>query len=55
MTLQQLRYVAAIDSHRSFASAAEALGVTQPTLSGMILKLEEELDVSLFDRTSRKV
>ena len=55
MTLQQLRYVAAIDSHRSFASAAEALGVTQPTLSGMILKLEEELDVRLFDRTSRKV
>ena len=55
MTLQQLKYVVAVDSHRSFALAAEALGVTQPTLSGMIGKLEEELDVRLFDRTSRKV
>ena len=46
MTLQQLRYVAAIDSHRSFASAAEALGVTQPTLSGMI----GSLTVSAFKK-----
>lgn len=55
MTLQQLRYVVAIDNHRSFAMAAEALGVTQPTLSGMVRKLEEELDVTLFERDSRKV
>lgn len=55
MTLQQLRYAVAIDSHHSFAGAAEALGVTQPTLSGMVGKLEEELDVRLFERTSRKV
>lgn len=55
MTLQQLRYVVAIEHHRSFAAAAEALGITQPTLSGMLGKLEEELDVQLFHRTSRKV
>lgn len=55
MTLQQLKYVVAIDRYRSFASAAEALDVTQPTLSGMVGKLEEELDVKLFERTSRRV
>lgn len=55
MTLQQLKYLVAIDHHCSFALAAEALDVTQPTLSGMIGKLEEELDVRLFERTSRKV
>ncbi len=55
MTLQQLKHIVAVDSHRSFALAAEALGLTQPTLSGMIGKLEDELDVMLFERTSRKV
>lgn len=55
MTLQQLKYVVAIDRYRSFAQAAEALDVTQPTLSGMVGKLEEELDVRLFERTNRKV
>ncbi len=55
MTLQQLKYVVAIDRYRSFAQAAEALDVTQPTLSGMVGKLEDELDVRLFERTNRKV
>ena len=40
MTLQQLKYLITIDHYRSFASAANALDVTQPTLSGMISKLE---------------
>ncbi len=55
MTLQQLRYIVEIDRYRSFAMAAEAMGVTQPTLSGMVGKLEDELDVRIFERTSRKV
>ena len=55
MTLQQLRYLISIDRHRSFARAAEALGITQPTLSAMLLKLEEELDVRIFERTNRSV
>jgi LysR family hydrogen peroxide-inducible transcriptional activator len=50
MTLQQLRYIVAIDEHRHFGKAAEACGLTQSTLSLMVKKLEEELDVRLFDR-----
>ena len=41
MTLQQLKDILAIDRHRNFAKAAEVLGVTQPTLSSMLSKLEE--------------
>ncbi len=51
MNLQQLEYIVAIDTHRSFAKAAVACFVTQPTLSSMVKKLEEELDVTLFDRS----
>ena len=50
MTLQQLRYIIAIDQYRHFGKAAEACGLTQSTLSLMVKKLEEELDVTLFDR-----
>lgn len=50
MTLQQIEYVVALFRTRHFAQAAEMCGVTQPTLSAMIQKLEEELDVKLFDR-----
>ena len=55
MTLQQLRYIVAIDRHRNFARAAEACQISQPTLSAMLQKLEEELDVRLFDRTNKQV
>ncbi len=55
MTLQQLRYIVAIDRHRNFARAAEACQISQPTLSTMLQKLEEELDVRLFDRTNKQV
>lgn len=55
MTLQQLQYMVAIDTHRHFARAAEACFVTQPTLSSMVRKLEEELGVVLFDRSKLPV
>lgn len=55
MTLQQLKYITALDHYRNFAKAAEACGVTQPTLSGMLMKLEEELDVRIFDRNNKTV
>lgn len=55
MTLQQLHYIVAIDTHRHFARAAEACFVTQPTLSSMVKKLEEELGVVLFDRSKSPV
>ena len=42
MTLQQLKYIVAIDRYRSFAKAAYALGISQPTLSAMLVKLEDE-------------
>lgn len=50
MTVQQLEYILAVDKCRHFARAAEYCGVTQPTLSAMIQKLEDELGVKLFDR-----
>jgi LysR family hydrogen peroxide-inducible transcriptional activator len=50
MNLQQLEYILAVDRCRHFAQAAEKCNVTQPTLSMMILKLEEELGVRIFDR-----
>jgi LysR family hydrogen peroxide-inducible transcriptional activator len=53
MTITQLHYIIAVDTHRHFARAAESCFVTQPTLSMQIHKLEEELGVTIFDR-SRK-
>ena len=55
MTLQQLRYVVAIDQYRHFGKAAEACELTQSTLSLMVKKLEEELDVILFDRDAHPI
>lgn len=55
MTIQQLEYILAVDQFRHFAKAAEHCRVTQPTLSAMIQKLEEELGVKLFDRTVQPV
>ncbi|ERI82128.1 putative oxidative stress regulatory protein OxyR [Bacteroides pyogenes F0041] len=55
MTIQQLEYVLAVDRFRHFARAAEHCRVTQPTLSAMIQKLEEELGVKLFDRAVQPV
>ena len=51
MNIQQLEYIIAVDRLRHFVNAAEACYVTQPTLSMMIRKLEEELDVQIFDRS----
>ena len=55
MTLQQMEYITAVYRLRHFAKAADECGVTQPTLSAMIQKLEAELGVKLFDRLSRQV
>ena len=45
----------ALDTHRHFQRAAEACGVSQPTLSALVQKLEEELDLTLFDRKSHPI
>jgi LysR family hydrogen peroxide-inducible transcriptional activator len=55
MNVQQLEYVIAVDNFRHFARAAEFCHVTQPTLSMMIQKMEEELDVKIFDRSKHPV
>ena len=55
MNLQQLEYLIAVDNHRHFVKAAEACFVTQATLSMMIKKLEQELDVIIFDRSKQPV
>lgn len=55
MTLQQLEYIIALDKTRHFVRAAEMCGVTQPTLSAMIQKLEDELDCRIFDRSSHPI
>ena len=55
MTLTELRYIVAVARERHFGRAAEACFVSQPTLSVAIKKLEEELDVKLFERGSSEV
>ena len=55
MTLAQLQYLVALDTHRHFGDAAAACGVTQPTLSGQLRRLEDELDVELIDRSRQPV
>ncbi|MDH7447059.1 LysR substrate-binding domain-containing protein [Aquimarina sp. 2201CG14-23] len=55
MTITQLRYVLAVAEHQNFTKAAEKTFVTQPTLSMQIQKLEEELDIQIFDRSKKPI
>ena len=55
MNLQELRYFAAVVEFRHFGRAAEACNVSQPTLSGQIRKLEDELGVTLLERNNKRV
>ena len=55
MTLQQLEYIVALEKFRHFTKAAEYCNVTQPTLSAMIQKLEDELEVKIFDRSQQPI
>ncbi len=55
MTITQLTYVLAIAEHKNFTKAAEKCFVTQPTLSTQIQKLEDELDILIFDRSKKPI
>ncbi|WP_144183420.1 LysR substrate-binding domain-containing protein [Elioraea rosea] len=55
MNLRDLRYILAVAEHQHFGRAAEACGVSQPTLSVQIRKIEDLLGVALFERSSRAV
>jgi LysR family hydrogen peroxide-inducible transcriptional activator len=54
-TIVQLEYIVAVDNYRHFATAAEKCFVTQPTLSMQIQKLEDQLGISIFDRSKQPV
>jgi LysR family hydrogen peroxide-inducible transcriptional activator len=53
--IRDLEYLDAIERHRHFGKAAEACHVSQPTLSGQLMKLEEQLGVSLIERHPRNI
>lgn len=55
MTLTQLRYLLSVAEHGNFTAAAEKSFVTQPTLSMQIQKLEEELEVKIFNRNTKPI
>ena len=55
MNIQQLEYLIAVDKYKHFRNAAQACFITQPTLSAMIQKFEDEMDVKIFDRTTHPI
>jgi LysR family hydrogen peroxide-inducible transcriptional activator len=55
MNIQQLEYIVAVEQYRQFAKAAEHCFVTQPTLSMMIQKFEDEIGLKIFDRSKLPV
>ncbi len=55
MTIIQLEYIIAVDTHKSFAEAAQSCYVSQPALSMQIKKIEEELGILIFDRSKKPV
>ena len=55
MNLQEISYLVAVAELCHFGRAAEACNVSQPTLSSQIKKLEEELGVTLLERTNKRV
>lgn len=55
MNIHQLEYILAVDQFKSFSKAADYCHVTQATLSAMVKKLEEQLDIVIFDRKANPI
>lgn len=55
MTLTELRYIVAVARERHFGRAAEACFVSQPTLSAAVKKLEQELEINIFERGKQDI
>ena len=55
MNLQQLEYIIAVDQFKNFSRAADYCHITQATLSAMVKKLEEELEIVIFNRSSNPI
>jgi LysR family hydrogen peroxide-inducible transcriptional activator len=55
VNIQQLEYILAVDQLKSFSKAADYCHVTQATLSAMVKKLEEQLDIVIFDRKANPI
>ncbi len=55
MNIRDMHYLVAVADHLNFSKAAESCNVSQPTLSGQIKKLEEQLGIIIFERTNKKV
>ena len=55
MNIQQLEYIVALDKYKSFSKAAQACFITQATLSTMVKRLENELELTIFDRKSNPI
>ncbi len=55
MTIIQLEYIIAVDTHKNFAEAAQSCFVSQPALSMQIKKIEEQLGILIFDRSKKPV
>ena len=54
MEIRELKYFVAVAKSKSFSKAADALHITQPTLSKVVKSLEKQLDITLFHRSARK-
>ena len=55
MTITQLKYVLAVAKYQNFTIASEHCFVTQPTLSMQIQKLEDQLDIKIFNRSKKPI
>ena len=55
MTITQLEYILSVAQHKNFTKAAQFCHVTQPTLSMQVQKLEEQLNIKIFDRSKKPI